>query len=332
MRVQGFAAFEKELRGARPGAVFLVCGPEPWQAARLRAAARCRYCEGLGFEYRSVYPDDLSPGDIPRMVSEPSLFSPGRLFRFAEADRLPPRLRKELLESLGSPAGDALLVESGDSSMKSSFNAAVDRIARSFVCWEPFERDLQGWCDTMAAEEGLSLTPALRSILVSWCGGSLSRLADAVTRASLYASGRRLEPSELAGIVTGVADPGVFDLADEVWAGRTGGALSCAWRLIRAGEEPVALLALLYRQWERFETARRIVSSGGGARDLQRELGLPMQAAGLMAKTAAESGLPPAWISSELFASSDWEMKSGADASTVFAGLIHALTRGPKVY
>jgi DNA polymerase-3 subunit delta len=320
---------EDRIRSAKAGSVFLVCGTEQFQICRIRAAARVRFCDGLGFEYSTLSADEAETGRISRILGEPSLFAPGRLLRLSEADRMPAATRRELTELAGRGGSqDAILVESTETSLRNAFNAGIDRIqgAVSFVCWDPFERDFARWCDTLCREKGLSLPAGSRSVLISWAAGSLTRLDDTSPRASLFAAGRALEPSDLAGLLTGVADSAVFDLSDEIWAGRPGRALSIAWRLIQAGEEPVALLALIGRQWEKLEAARTIVSSGGGSKDVERELGIPASAASSLITCAKSSKTRPVWVCAELLASSDQSLKTGADPFTVFASLIHSLT------
>jgi len=331
MKVSSFQGFVEKIASSGPGALFLACGTELVQLGRIRDAARSRFCETLGFECSSFYAEDAEPGKLTRFLAEPSLFSSGRLVRIPGADRLPAAIRAELVRAAADEGRtDVLLVESSENSLRHSFNASVDRIpgAASFVCWEPFERDMGRWFDILAKEHGLSLPPGSRGILLSWAGGSLSRLDEAIERVSVFSEGRTLTTAELAGLLTGVADPGVFDLADEIWAGRRGNALSTAWRLICAGEEPVALLALVQRQWERLEAARALIAGGGDQKDMVRELGLSPTAASSLLSSARNSSAPPVWVAAEALASSDLSLKTGGDPFVVFAGLIHSLTQG----
>lgn len=335
MKASSLQGFMDSVRKAGPGSVFLACGTEQVQLSRVRDAVRRRFCSGLGFEYGAVPPDEAEPGLITRMLEEPSLFAPGRLLRLPEADRLPAAVRRELVEAASAPGRvDAILVESTETALRNSFNASLDGLPGtvSYVCWDPFEKDMPGWCDVLAGEHGLALTAGSRSALVAWAGGSLSRLDDAVRTAAVFSGGRTLSQAEMAGLLTGVADPGVFDLADEIWAGRRGRAMALAWRLLQAGEEPVALLALIQRQWEKLEAARSILAAGGGRREIERETGLPRGASDRLADAAAKTSVPPQWIASEALASSDHQLKTGGEPFTVFAALIHSLTPEQKVY
>ncbi|HRY60842.1 MAG TPA: hypothetical protein P5266_01505, partial [Candidatus Fermentibacter sp.] len=123
-----------------------------------------------------------------------------------------------------------------------------------------------------------------------------------------------------------------FALAIASAAARRGRALALAWRLLQAGEEPVALLALIQRQWEKLEAARSILASGGGRREIERETGLPRGASDRLADAAAKTSVPPQWIASEALASSDHMLKTGGEPFTVLAALIHSLTPEQKVY
>lgn len=326
MRIRDYGGMAETVARGEPGGCFLLCGTEQLQLSRLRSAARRRYCQDLGFEHVTMSVESTEPGSIARLLGEPSLFSPGRLLRFPEADRMPAAVRRELADAVRQGGlVDAILVESGETSLRHQFNASLEPFAATFVCWDPFERDMPGWCDLLAREKGLRLDSAARRTVLDWAAGSLSRLGDALERASLYASGGSLTAADAAALLAGVADPAVFDLASLVWAGRRGDALGCAWRLLDAGEEPVGILALVQRQWEMLEAARAVVAAGGGRREVEKALGTGQTAAaGLL--SALSGGAPPAWRAAEALAGADHALKTGRDAYSVLAGLIYSLT------
>lgn len=323
MRVSGFERFEQEIAGAGPGSRFLVSGSEPYQAARLRASLRLRL-QGLGFEYLSFSGDDLSAGDLRRAGSEGSLFATGRLIRVAEAERSGPAVKQEIVDAAAGADDTAMLVEVTDH--RSALAAKLEKTCMTFVCWDPFEKDMYRWCERLALEHGLSMAPDAQHLLVGYSAGSLSRLADAVERASLFAAGARLGRRELAGLLWAAADTDAFDLVDSALSGNWGKALGDCWKLTSAGEEPVGLVSLLFRQWLRADEARRILRSGAGRAEVEKLAGGKGPAARRLLEAASSGSWGEPWLVSESFAAADTALKTGSDPHVILAGLIRSLT------
>jgi len=323
LKVAGFERFEKEISAAGPGARFLVGGPEPWQAMRLRALVRDRF-EKLGFEYVSYSGDDLSAGDLSRAFSEGSLFASGRLVRIADAEKASQACRRELIGLAGDSCDSALLVEVAD--QRSALAGRLEKTCLTFVCWDPFERDMQKWCARLVSESGLSLAPDTGQLFVEYASGSLVRLADAVGRAALYAKGGRLGRREAAGLLWASADADAFSLADSALSGDWRGALGKCWALVSAGEEPVGLLALLFRQWLRAEEAREAIRAGGGEAAVERVAGGRGPAARRLMEAASKGSWGRPWDMAECFASADTALKTGSDPFVTLAGVVRSLT------
>ncbi len=327
MRIAGFDGFEAEVSRSAPGASFLICGTEQYQASRLRAAIRRRFEGELGFEHLSIAVEDLQSGLLARTVSSRSLFAPGRIIRLPDADRASQQLKAEIVEIIGAPREDSILVETSDTSLKSGFNARLDQHCVSYVCWEPFERDFPRWCDRLCREAGLQASGEVRSMLVAYAAGSLSRLAEAVDRCAGYLGGRRPGAAEVASLLSAAADADVFDMSDSVMEGRFERSLADCWRLLAAGEEPVGLLAFLFRQWQRAESARAMLEAGQTAAAVEKATGLPGSAARKLSGAASARRWGSAARAAESFARTDQRLKTGADPYMAMADLLESLTR-----
>ncbi len=324
MKIAAFEKFESEAVSASAGGRFLVCGTEPYQALRLREALRRRYA-ALDFEYISFSPEGIAAGDLRRAATEGSLFAAGRLLRMSDADKAPQAVRNELLELAGAGGETALLAEVQDH--RSALAGKLEKCCLTFVCWdEPFERDMHRWCRRIAGEEGLSINSETESMLVAWSQGSLARLADAIGRAALFAGGGKLDRRALSPLLSTTAGADAFDLADRALEGDFEGALSACWNLLGAGEEPVGLVALLFRQWLRADEARRMLRGGASMPDVERMAGGRGPAARRICEAAGKGRWGSTSSTAERFAAADASLKTGGDAWTVMAGLVQSLT------
>jgi len=331
LKIPSFEVFEEKLSSAGAGSAFLLCGTEPYQAARIRNAVIARFVEGCRFDRIQLAPDEIRPGDLRRMAGERSLFAPGLLIRIAEADRAPAPVKTEIAEAAESIGENAILVETSDTSIRTGLNARLDKCSLTYICWEPFDRDMPRWCSRLCRESGMDASRLVQSMLVSWAAGSLERLAEAVERTALFTLGRKPSGDDVAGVLSGGAQAGIFDLADLVQSGDRKAALAAAWSLASSGEEPVGMVAFLFRQWQRSVQARAILASGGSVEAVERSLGLPKSVSQRIVKVLAARPGPDPAEAAEAFAAADKALKTGGDPFVALAELVQSLTRTRKV-
>jgi DNA polymerase III delta subunit len=331
LKIPSFEVFEEKLSAAGAGSAFLLCGTEPYQAGRIRSAVITRFVEGCRFDRVQLGPDEVKPGDLRRMAGERSLFAPGLLIRIADADKAPAAVRTEIAEAAESIGENAILVETSETSIRTGLNARLDRCSLTYICWEPFDRDLPRWCSRLCMESGMDASREVQSMLVSWAAGSLERLAEAVERTALFTLGRKAAREDVAGVLSSGGRAGIFDLADLVQAGDRKAALVTAWSLASEGEEPVGMVAFLFRQWQRSVQARAILASGGSAEAVERSLGLPKSVSQRIVRLLAGSPGPDPAEAAEAFAAADNALKTGGDPYIALAELVQSLTRTRKV-
>lgn len=322
-----FEDMEREVRRAVPGAVLMLAGEELYQRNRLLKSAMEAYA-GNGFEPVRLDCADMEAGDLGRAFTEESLFSGQRLILVLSPMALRRSAKSELLEHLGSLGGNAAVVVTDRTRIKSGTLAKIARLGSSYVCYDPWERDFPGWVGRLAGESGVSLGGAAAATLAAHAGGSLSRLASALQALSLYYldDDRRLDADDVRRVLAGSADCDIFDLGDRVMADRRSGALDALRSLLRAGEEPVAMLSYLYSHWCRVAGARALLAGRGNNCNIGRELGVaPFLARKLKSHAASYAGTSVS-VAAEAFASADESLKTGGDPYTVLAGLVLVLT------
>jgi DNA polymerase III delta subunit len=329
LKVKRFEDFEKAASEPSPGRVFLLAGPEPWQSTRLRELIVGSFTRGMGFEHVQLAADDAAEGDIRRRLSEGSLFSEGVVLDVADAASLPKRAKAEMLEAVASPGSNCILCRTEQTRLSSGFLGNLEKASLTYMCWEPFQRDMHRWNARLASEYGVDLTRDGAQTLEMYSSGVLRRLAEAMERLSLYYSGgERVDRDGVLRVLTGRSDHTVFDLADLLYTDQRTGAMDALLSVLRAGEEPVRILAFLWSQWNLVSRARDILSTGGSPGNVSSELGLRyMQLDRVLASAGRMHSKDPV-SDAETFASADAALKSGGDSFTVMAGVIFALTSG----
>lgn len=130
------------------------------------------------------------------------------------------------------------------------------------------ERDLYPWLVRRARARGLELGRDVPEHLVASIGTSLAQLSMALERVDLFlgaTTGEERRQVTLESIESVIADGrarSVFELTDHVIAGNIGLAMDGLHRLLLTGESPIAINALLARQFRQLYLA--VVASERG--------------------------------------------------------------------
>ncbi len=328
MKVRDFREMSSLLSSAGPGDCGLVCGPEPYQALRLERVAVTRFREGLGFEVVRMEGGSMSEGDVSRTLMESSMFSTGKLLLVREAHGMGKKPLEEVREAAASGlhGGGMLLF----SPRKPGESAAVRKLSAdmpAYICYEPFPRAMAGWARRLAEEEGVTLSGEAAHALGDYSGRSLVRMADALSRLSLYhGEGTRIDGAGVMEVLAGRDRPNVFQLGDALFGGSRGEALALLRALLRDGESPVAMNAYLFAQWSRGMRARDVLDAGGDKREVARATGSSYPMLERLMRTCRG----PAWdrplAAVRAFSRTDESLKSGGEPFTSLARLVFALT------
>ena len=327
MRVRKYEDFEKTISEPSPGSVFLVAGAELYQSRRLSSKIVAGFVDGMAFEHLRLTPDEVTTGSLARHLSENSLFASGRILDLSDVNRLSRKVKDELLSAAESLSGNGILCRTAQTRTTSGFLGKLEKIALTFVCWEPCQRDIHRWSLRLTEEKHVTLSREGFQTLEIYAAGVLERLADAVERLSLfYSTETMIDRDGVLEVLTGRAEHTVFELCDQLFSNRRSGAMDAMMSLLRSGEEPVRILAFLFSQWLLVNHARDIINAGGSSRDVSNELGIRYMQLDRIVATAGKASIGDPAHASEAFAQADLSLKSGGDSFTVLAGVIFALT------
>jgi DNA polymerase III delta subunit len=152
-------------------------------------------------------------------------------------------------------------------------------------------------------------------------------MAGAIEKLSLfYGRGAKVDRGMMLDVLAGKGEASVFQLGDHVFGNRRGDALECIWSLLRAGEDGFAILGYLFSQWQKLIAAREIIGRGGSRKQVTEATGARFPLIDkLMRFTRTAAPIDPAY-SSEAFARTDIDLKTGVDSLVAFSRLIFALT------
>lgn len=196
-------------------------------------------------------------GVVPDLLERP----PGRAVIALEWERNPDRRRKDW-KALASSLGDA--VAGGG--------------ALVLDCDAPPAARMTHWIRRAARDRGLNLPEQGAELLFERFGRELRQQVNEIEKLAVYAAGDQggeVTLADMEQVLGGGSVQDRFRFTDALQAGRTEMALSSLESLLRDGESPQALMALLYRLVTQIQAAQ----AHGGDEPLAEVLRVPRRVA-----------------------------------------------------
>jgi DNA polymerase-3 subunit delta len=136
------------------------------------------------------------------------------------------------------------------------------------------QAQLNQWVERRIKKAGGAIVPTAVATLIRFVGNDLWTMANEVDKLILYAAGRRIEEADVKAVVSYAREESVFNLVDAVLEFRAGIAQEILQQLLRAGAEPVYLLAMIARQARIIFLVREMRARGLSRNEIQTKLGL----------------------------------------------------------
>jgi DNA polymerase-3 subunit delta len=284
------AAFEGSQ--VRPDELLAVCNTVPFMGAH-----RLVLVEGL-----------LARFEAPRGRRRPSVGQTGEPGR--QADLGPWRDLPAALESL--PPSSTLVFVDGDISERNSLLRLISPLAQVRRFPRLSQRDLPGWIQARARQEGVDISPEAVRLLADLVGNDLWALWQELKKLTLYAGGRRVEDEDVRALTVAARESSVFTLVDAVVEGRPDQALRLLEQLLDQGAAAPYLLAIITRQYRNLLLAKEMLRDRHQAAEIGGRLGIVSRFA--LGKVLEQAGrYPPARLEASYrrLLEADASIKSG---------------------
>jgi len=247
----------------------LISGPEDFLAERASRLLRDRLrTDDPSLEIHDIDAGAYAPGELLTLAS-PSLFGEPRLIRVDHVEKCTDAFLEEMVEYLGSPADDTVIVlrHSGGVRGKRLLDAVRSGTGGAIEVTASELKNDQDRADFLREEfrrASRSITPGAVRALVQAFGGDLSELASVAGQIVDDTDGDVTETT-VERYTGGRVETTAFEVADAAIAGRAGDALTMLRRALASGADPVPVVAA-------FAVKLRAMAKVAGARGSSGEL------------------------------------------------------------
>ncbi|QQK75804.1 DNA polymerase III subunit delta [Salicibibacter cibarius] len=270
-----------------------------------------------------------------------SFFGPGRVIVFQHARFLtgakdkdmPLHDLKRLETFLNDPPPENIVVFAVESQKVDERKKIVKKLkdVGETVEASPLQGDrLKQWIREKAKEENISLTAEAIDELLGRSNSDLLTLEKEIQKCAQYVNfNGEINASIVRALVPRSLEDNIFQLIDAVSDNYTAKALQLFDDLLRNGEEPIKIIALIGRQFRLLNLAAEMDKRGYSQQKIARQLGVPpFVAKRLSAKAKTVKGEAVGRALS-LIAETDYKMKQGAVEKK--SGVALLIARLPRV-
>jgi DNA polymerase III subunit delta len=264
------AKLKEELQKGKLRALYAIVGEDAFKLDYYaERALRVLFPDGQPVVREVVYGDELEPPVLLDGARTLSLWDPHKFILVRQAERISAKNWEALGDLLANPPERCTVffqTTKADGRMK--FFQALAKAGDECVLVK-LEPSVGGewskWLQAFLKDTGKELAEEARPLLQEWTGSSLTELKSLVDRAALFAGGAAEIRREHVSAVGYRATPeDVFRLSGAILAGDRASVLALMETLVRQGEEPIALIGLIARQYRAEGKADAAIASECG--------------------------------------------------------------------
>ncbi len=246
---------KEELRKGKLRSVYVIVSDDIFKLDYYtEQALRVLFPDGKPVVREVIYGDELDATSLLDSARTLSLWDPYKFILVRQAEKINAKSWEILTALLGAPLERCTIffqASKADGRMK--FFQSLAKAGEEAVQIK-LEQSVGGewnkWLQAFLKDTGKELADEARPLLQEWTSGSLTELKHLVDRAALYAGGASEIRREHVSAVGYRASPeDVFLLGGAILSGDRASVLALMEKLLKQGEEPIALVGLIARQY-----------------------------------------------------------------------------------
>ena len=190
---------------------------------------------------------------------------------------------------------------------------AVDSCALVVEFAKQDQRDLIAWVTRHFAANKKRISTDLCAYLIDITGGTMTALSGEIDKICAYSGAEEIKKSDIDAVTEPVLDAVVFQMTDQLSAGRYDQAVQKLQQLLKMQQEPLAILGAIGGHYRRISAARTLLDAGKSTYDLQKLCGIPDYPARKTMEAARRCSPKFCRTAAQLVLETDYRMKTSFD-------------------
>ena len=175
------------------------------------------------------------------------------------------------------------------------------------------QKDLIAWVTRHFAANKKRISTALCAYLIDITGGTMTALSSEIDKICAYSGAEEIKKTDIDAVTEPVLDAVVFQMTDQLSAGRYDQAMQKLQQLLKMQQEPLAILGAVGSHFRRVSAARTLLDNGKSAFDLQKLCGIPDYPARKTMEAARRCTPSFCRKAAQLMLETDYRMKTSFD-------------------
>jgi len=229
---------------------------------------------GINFEVYSGASSSLS-AIIDDACTMP-FFGNQKVILVKDAEKIVSTGEETLLAYLKNPNLKTILIFTGDTiGLQKNCRPLLRKNGLVTECKHPYPNEIPTWIQYVAQDLGKSMKDPAVHLLQELVGNRLRDIANELEKLSLYVGESKEITREAIGkAVSSLRVESIFELTDRVGNRKVPEALMALSQLMKSGEPPLKILAMITRQFRLLTKARSLLDQGMGPDNIKHSLNM----------------------------------------------------------
>ena len=228
------------------------------------------------FNLDVFYGNECKGDEVASVAQTLPMFADRRMVLVKRAGELSSAALEILVSCVADPSPTTCLVFVGEKvDQRKKFFQEMKKKGELVECKRPYENQLGSFIRDEARGLGKRVEPAAAEMLLYLVGNNLGELVTQLEKVALYVGQREMiTVDDVRGIVSDTKVESVFDLANALGERNVGKALRSLATILRDGEAPLMLLAMIARHFRQLWRVRDLMAQKVPQQDISRLAGI----------------------------------------------------------
>jgi len=264
-------------------------GPEPMKMDAFVERIRLLLQEksGENFSWEKFFGDEVNAEQLCDSSDSFSLWQKQKGILVKNAEAIPAKKWENLKKLIDDPNENTTLIFcASKADLRTKHIQWISKATNGAVlvaCPEINEWEAGQWIKKFSKDLNKELSPEAVALLLDWSGNSLNELKQSIEKAALYEMGGKIiEADHIRAVHMRTKPESIFNFTDALLARNKKEALLQLTTILDQGEDPIALLGLIVRQYRWMLQILALKAEAKNEASIQTELRLyPRQAKNL---------------------------------------------------